>query len=81
MRIIIIGYVVLVVIGSYSRYSEVIGVVTLPEVMALPATDVSNNGFVANWRGIGVSVYRLEVSSDLSFQWPLVFDNLDSMEL
>ena len=63
----------------YSRYSEVVRVVTLPEVMALPATEVSNNGFVANWRGIGVSGYRLEVSTDLSFQRPLVFDNLDSM--
>ena len=66
--------------GLYSRYSEVVRVVTLPEVMALPATEVSNNGFVANWRGIGVSVYRLEVSSDLSFQRPVVFDNLDSMD-
>ena len=65
--------------GLYSGYSEVVRVVTLPEVMALPATDISNNSFVANWRGIGVSGYRLEVSSDLNFQQPVVFDNLDSM--
>ena len=66
-------------IGTYSRYSEVVGVVTLPEVMALPATEVSNNGFIANWRGIGVSSYRLEVSNDLNFEGSVVFDNLDSM--
>ena len=66
-------------VGSYSRYSEVIGVVTLPEVMALVASELRYDGFIANWVGIGVSMYRLEVSSDLDFEAPLVFDNLDSM--
>ena len=37
-------------IGSYSRYSEVIGVVTLSEVMALVASEVRYDGFIANWR-------------------------------
>ena len=67
-------------VGTYSRYSEVIGVVTLPEVMALGASEVRHDGFIANWVGIGVSAYRLEVSSDLDFEAPLVFDNLDSMD-
>ena len=65
--------------GFYSDYSEVIEVSTLPEVMALPASEVESDGFIANWVGIGASTYRLEVSSELSFYKPIVYDNLDGV--